>query len=119
MITLIPIEPLSNEHALLILEAFNGHFVDGGGQPDGYGGGGYGYSDGHTGGFGIGYGFGFGSDPFTGAGWGSGSGYCSGSGDGFGNGDGDGNVPEEWMIDESNRALTGGQNQETLRDKKR
>jgi hypothetical protein len=48
MITLIPIEPLSNEHALLIIEAFNRHFVDGGGQPYGWGNGaGYGDGDGN------------------------------------------------------------------------
>jgi len=45
MITLIPIEPLSNEHALLIIEAFNRHFVDGGGKQDGWGNG-AGYGDG-------------------------------------------------------------------------
>lgn len=116
MITIIPIEPRSNEHGMLIIEAFNRHFVDGGGQPYGYGGGGYGYSDGYTGGFGIGYGYGFGSDPFTGDGWGSGYSYGCGKGNGWG--DGDGKPPEEWIVDESNQALTGGQNQETLRDKK-
>ena len=63
---------------MLIVDAFNRHFVDGGGHQDGHGGGGYGYSDGHTGGFGIGY--------------------CSGNGDG----DGYGNVgkcPEEWRAE--------------------
>jgi hypothetical protein len=91
MITIIPIEPINDEHALLIIEAFNRHFINGGGKEDGDG-------------------SGFGSDPFSGEGWGSGCGY--------GNGDG-GKYPEEWMIDESNQALTGGQNQKTLRDKKR
>jgi hypothetical protein len=47
MITLIPIEPLSNEHALLIIEAFNRHFINGGGKEDGDGFGyGYGGADG-------------------------------------------------------------------------
>ena len=32
MITIIPIEPINDEHALLIIEAFNRHFINGGGQ---------------------------------------------------------------------------------------
>ena len=32
MITIIPIEPLSEEHGMLIVEAFNKHFVNRGGQ---------------------------------------------------------------------------------------
>ena len=43
MITIIPIEPLSDEHALLIIEAFNRFFVDRGGSKDGYG---YGFGNG-------------------------------------------------------------------------
>ena len=37
MITIIPIEPLSDEHALLIIEAFNSHFINGGGPANGWG----------------------------------------------------------------------------------
>ena len=37
MITIIPIEPLSDEHGMLIIEAFNRFFVDKGGQEDGDG----------------------------------------------------------------------------------
>jgi hypothetical protein len=97
MIILIPIEPLSQAHGMLIVDAFNRLFVGGLEKEDGWGGGCYGYSDGYTGGFGIGYGHGFGSDPFSGEGWGSGCGYCSGGGDGYGSGDG--NVPEEWRTE--------------------
>jgi hypothetical protein len=43
MITLIPIEPLSEAHGMLIVQAFNKHFVDGSGQEDGCGDGGYGW----------------------------------------------------------------------------
>jgi hypothetical protein len=55
MITIIQIEPLSEAHGMLIVEAFNKHFVNRGGQEDGHGcdygsGGGYGN--------GIGYGYG-------------------------------------------------------------
>jgi hypothetical protein len=79
----------------LIIEAFNKHFVDGGGQSDGFGIGyacGYG-SDPFSGG-------GYGSDPFSGGGWGSGYGYGNGIGDGYGwsYGSGNGNVPEEWVV---------------------
>ena len=98
MITIIPIEHLNDEHALLIIEAFNRHFVDSGGEQDGRGDGCYGYSNGDTGGFGIGYGHGFGSDPFTGEGWGQGYGYCSGRGDGYGHGHG-GKCPDEWRVE--------------------
>ena len=45
MITIIPIEPLGQAHALLIIEAFNRHFIDGGGPANGWGKG-YGYSNG-------------------------------------------------------------------------
>jgi hypothetical protein len=47
MITIIPIEPLSEEHGMLIVEAFNKHFVNRGGQEDGFAYGfGYGFGDG-------------------------------------------------------------------------
>ena len=70
MITIIPIEPLSEEHGMLIVEAFNKHFVNRGGEEDGWG---FGYGDGR--------------------------------GNGWGN---NGKRPEEWTVDESNRALTDG-----------
>ena len=97
MITIIPIEPLNNEHALLIIEAFNRYFINGGGEQDCRGDGCYGYSNGDGGGFGIGYGHGFGS-TISGEGWGQGYGYCSGRGDGYGNGHGD-MCPEEWRAE--------------------
>lgn len=76
MITIIPIEPLSEAHALLIVAAFNKLFIDRGGQPDGGGGYGYGYG---------------------GGGYGDGSGgYGDGSGSGFGGG---GKCPEAWQAD--------------------
>ena len=47
MVTLIPIEPLSDAHGMLIVEAFSKLFINGGGQPDGFGEGwGYGTGDG-------------------------------------------------------------------------
>jgi hypothetical protein len=47
MVTLIPIEPLSGAHGMLIVEAFSKLFINGGGQPDGFGEGwGYGTGDG-------------------------------------------------------------------------
>ena len=46
MITIIPIEPVSDAHGALIVEAFNMFFIDGGGWPDGYGGD-YGYGNGN------------------------------------------------------------------------
>jgi hypothetical protein len=72
MITIIPIEPLSEEHGMLIVEAFNKHFVNRGGQEDGHG---CGYGGGRGYGNGIGYGYDFD--------------YC----DCYG-----GERPEEWMI---------------------
>ena len=52
MITIIPIEPLNDEHAFLVIEAFNEFFIDRGGQKDGYGcGAGYRHGDGHSGGY--------------------------------------------------------------------
>ena len=53
MITIIPIDPISNAHGVLIVEAFNRFFIDGGGQPDGDG-----YGDGMSNGDGYGDGFG-------------------------------------------------------------
>ena len=84
MITLIPIEPLNQAHGTLIVAAFNRHFVDKGGQQDGWG-------------YGIGDGFG----------WGNGNGDGRGNGYGFGhydngNGRGDGwddKCPEEWRAE--------------------
>jgi len=80
MITIIPIEPLSEAHGVLIVQAFNKHFINRGGQEDGWG---------------FGYGLG------------DGDGYGFGNGNGFGDGDGDGSGgkhPEEWTVDESNQA---------------
>ena len=70
MITIIPIEPLSDEHAFLVIEAFNRHFIDGGGQMDGDG-------------------YGCGGGMSNGDGWGDGGGWmqpCIGGG----------KCPEEW-----------------------
>ena len=48
MITIIPIEPVSDAHGALIVEAFNMFFIDGGGWPDSDGDGvGYGYGNGN------------------------------------------------------------------------
>ncbi len=53
MIVLIPIEPLSEQHGALIVEAFSRLLIDGGGQPDGDGDGcGDGYGNGYGGGWG-------------------------------------------------------------------
>ena len=76
MITIIPIEPLNDEHALLIIEAFNRHFINGGGKEDGYGAGDGLGSHGNGNGFGGTYGF--------------------GDGDGYGN---VGKCPEEWRAE--------------------
>ena len=77
MITLIPIEPLSNEHALLIIEAFNRHFINRGGQEDGCG-------DGWDNGV-----------NYNGDGDGDGYGY---NGEGWGDGFGD-KIPKEWLVE--------------------
>ena len=59
MITIIPIEPLSEAHGMLIVEAFNRLFINGGGWPDNVGDGvGYGNGVGDGVGYGNGYGFG-------------------------------------------------------------
>jgi len=72
MIVLIPIEPLSEQHGALIVEAFSRLLIDAGGQPDGAGNG-YGY----------------------------GSGYGDGDGDGAGGsyGGGYGKIPDEWRVE--------------------
>ena len=54
MVTLIPIEPLDDTHGMLIVEAFNNLFINGGGKEDGSGDG-YGYG---SGGYGDGRGIG-------------------------------------------------------------
>jgi hypothetical protein len=91
MITLVPIEPVSEAHGALIVAAFNRLLIDGGGQPDGWG-----YIDGggqpDCWGYGWGYGNGYGS------GWGYGRGYGSGDGSGDGWGDG-GTIPDEWRVE--------------------
>ena len=83
MVTLLPIEPLSQAHGALIVEAFSRLFINGGGQSDGWGNGdGPGFSL-----FGCACGYGYGWD--------------NGNGDGNGNiiGDGDGgSLPEEWLV---------------------
>ena len=79
MITIIPIEPLNDQHAMLIVAAFNIHFIDGGGRSDDFG-------------FGLGFGNGNGDGDGVGDGRGSGYGYSNG-GDGRGSG---GKCPEEW-----------------------
>jgi hypothetical protein len=100
MITLIPIEPLNEQHGALIVAAFGHLLIDGGGQPDGRGNGrGYGYGDG--------------------GGNGGGNGDGRGNGRGYGgNGDG-GTIPDEWRVDESNGDPADGQNQEMLDERKR
>lgn len=80
MITIIPIEPLNDEHALLVIEAFNRFFINKGGQQDGYG---------------NGYGRGLAAEP-NGDGWGYCAPYVRG------------NAPEEWLIDEISMKPTGG-----------
>jgi hypothetical protein len=70
MITLIPIEPLNEQHGALIVTAFGRLLIDRGGQPDG-----------------SGSGYGYGAD-----GWGY------GGGDGWGNGWG-GKIPDEWRVE--------------------
>ena len=74
MITIIPIEPLSDEHALLVIEAFNRFFINKGGQQDGYG---------------NGYGRGLSAEP-NGNGWGNGT--YNDNGTGF-------KIPEEWSAE--------------------
>ena len=89
MIAIIPIEPISDAHGLLIVAAFNRFFIDRGGWPDSDGDGvGYGNGDGDGRGDGKGYG--------NGRGDGNGLGWDHGFGDGNGNGD---KCPEEWQAD--------------------
>ena len=79
MITIIAIEPLGQAHALLIIEAFNKHFIDKGGQPNSNG---YGNLD----------------QTFSGDGYGYG-GYGFGDSDGDGHNTGNGKCPEAWRIE--------------------
>ena len=97
MITLIPIEPLNEQHGALIVAAFGHLLIDAGGQPDGWGGG-YGNGDGDGNGYGWGGGY--------------------GDGDGSGSGGGV-KIPDEWRVDESNGDPADGQNQEMLDERKR
>jgi len=55
MITVIPIEPINDLHHDKIIVAFSRLFINGGGQPDGYGTG-NGYSNGNGDGTGGGWG---------------------------------------------------------------
>ena len=75
MITLLTIEPLSDAHGALIVEAFNRFFIDRGGLANGRGDGGNGNGNGDGAGYGWGYG--------------------NGDGDGDGNGN---KCPEEWRV---------------------
>jgi hypothetical protein len=77
MVTLLPIEPLSEAHGMLIVEAFNELFINGGGKEDGYGCG-YGDGDGNGDGNGNAYGYGYGGGNT----YGSGGAKC----------------PEEWRV---------------------
>ena len=84
MITIIPIEPVNDEHSTLIVEAFNRYFIHKGGKAN---------SNGYGAGYGNGYGTGYGN----GNGHGCGSGYGDSNG---GSGDYDnGNVPKEWRTE--------------------
>ena len=88
MVTLIPIEPLSDKHGALIVAAFNNLFINRGGQSDGWGGG-----DGNGDGDGWGDGGGYGGGDGYGYGYGDGGGYGNGDGDGWGD-----KLPEEWRV---------------------
>ena len=95
MITIIPIEPLSDAHGMLIVETFNMLFIDRGGKEDS-GGYGLGYGDGNREGNGYGYGSG---DPW---GDGDGRGYGDPRGDGDERGAGynhGGKCPEDWQAE--------------------
>ena len=84
MITIIPIEPLSDAHGGLIVETFSRLFIDRGGRPDGEGVGLVYLRDG--GGFGDGYGFVAARCC-----------YGVGNGGGYGFGNPNGKCPEEWL----------------------
>ena len=86
MITIIPIEPINDEHGALIVAAFSSLFIDKGGQPNNNG---YDNLD----------------QTFNGDGYGYG-GYSFG--DGNGNGYSFDKIPEEWLIDEISKQPTGG-----------
>ena len=81
MVTLLTIEPVSEAHGMLIVEAFNMFFIDEGGKEDGYG---------YDGGYGNGRGDGYGN--------GRGDGYGLGWDHGFGDGNG-GKCPEAWQAE--------------------
>ena len=76
MITIIPIDPISNAHGVLIVEAFNRFFIDGGGL-----------CDTETCGWGYGNGEGDGFDDYYGDGKGGGGYALSGK------------CPEEWQAE--------------------
>ena len=90
MVTLLPIEPLSEAHGMLIVEAFSRLFINGGGQEDGCG---DGFDDVADNGDGDGDGYGYNGD-----GDGYGRGYGDGDGDGDGDGGGGAKCPEEWRV---------------------
>ena len=91
MVTLIPIEPISEAHGVLIVKAFNKLFIDRGGQPDGFG-----YYDGNCNGYGCGYDFN--DDDGDGYGEGYGGGYGDSNGAGTGAGTSSNKCPEEWHV---------------------
>ena len=86
MIAIIPIEPINEAHGMLIVEAFNKHFINCASRDHGDG---------------CGDGF----IDYYGSGWGGGSG--QGYGDGDGNGVGNDIVPKEWLIDKSSSRQLG------------
>ena len=88
MVTLLPIEPLDDTHGALIIAAFNKHFINRGGEEDGWG-------DGGGDGNGTGYGYNNGNGYGYGDGYGTGGGYGNGGGDGYGR---FGSLPEEWLV---------------------
>ena len=78
MITIIPIDPISNAHGVLIVEAFNRFFIDGGGLCD---------TETCGWGYGNGNGEGDGFDDYYGDGKGGGGYALSGK------------CPEEWQAE--------------------
>ena len=94
MVTLLPVEPLSEAHGIQIVEAFSRFFINRGGKEDGWGdGSGFGYDYGNGDGFGYDYGNG------DGGGCGCGYGDIIGDGNIIGNGWGGGDgLPEEWRV---------------------
>ena len=66
MVTLLTIEPVNEAHGMLIVEAFNRLFINGGGWPDNVGDGvGYGNGDGEGDGFDDYYGDGKGGGGYA------------------------------------------------------